>query len=217
MARVAPLAAALALAGCVVGARPLELPDDCVATVAVVSDALPEAMGQVGRHSWIAVREEGATHFYRYEVLGQATVHSGDPFEGTGGDDVRLHGIMRGPPAVAFIQCLKEETRRYNEEHEYGFWPGPNCNTYVDEMARHCGMHAELPATSVGRDYRGVVGVSRTTEGTGVQLESPVLGAKLGFTEGFEVHLFALALGIDLWPPAIIVPLGPGRLGFDDR
>jgi hypothetical protein len=40
---------------------------------------------------------------------------------------------------------------------------------------------------------------------------------RLGLTEGVELHLFGMAFGIDLWPPAFIVPIGPGRLGFEDR
>jgi len=32
-----------------------------------------------------------------------------------------------------------------------------------------------------------------------------------------DLHLLALAFGIDLWPPALILPIDPGRLGFDDR
>ena len=58
------------------------------------------------------------------------------------------------------------------------------------------------------------MGFSKTSGGTGVQLESPLVGLRVGLTEGIEVHLFGLALGVDLWPPAIIVPLGPGRIGL---
>ena len=46
---------------------------------------------------------------------------------------------------------------------------------------------------------------------------TPVLGLKIGLKEGIEIHIIGLAIGIDLWPPAIIVPLGPGRIGFADR
>ena len=56
-----------------------------------------------------------------------------------------------------------------------------------------------------------------TSEGTGLQLETPVLGLEIGLEEGIEVHVIGLSFGIDLWPPAIILPLGPGRIGFADR
>jgi len=29
--------------------------------------------------------------------------------------------------------------------------------------------------------------------------------------------VLGLSFGVDLWPPALILPLGPGRLGFADR
>ncbi len=76
---------------------------------------------------------------------------------------------------------------------------------------------ASLPATSVGKDWRGLVGAGLTSERTGVQLETPLLGLKVGLKEGIEVHVIGLSFGIDLWPPAIILPLGPGRLGVADR
>ena len=97
------------------------------------------------------------------------------------------------------------------------FFPGPNSNTFGDEMLRRCKLHASLPATSVGKDWRGWIGAGVTSEGTGVQLETPIFGIKLGLKEGIEIHVIGLSFGIDLWPPAIIVPLGPGRLGFADR
>jgi len=50
-----------------------------------------------------------------------------------------------------------------------------------------------------------------------VQVETPVLGFKIGLKEGVEVHIIGLSFGIDLWPPALIVPWGSGRLGFADR
>lgn len=56
-----------------------------------------------------------------------------------------------------------------------------------------------------------------SSERTGVQVSTPLLGFKIGLREGVEIHVFHLAFGIDLWRPAIIVPLGPGRIGFADR
>ena len=50
-----------------------------------------------------------------------------------------------------------------------------------------------------------------------MQVETPVLGLKLGLKEGVEVLVIGLSIGVDFWPPAIIVPVGPGRIGFADR
>ncbi len=66
---------------------------------------------------------------------------------------------------------------------------------------------------SVGKDWRGWIGGGVTSERTGLQVETPMLGFKIGLKEGIEVHVIGLSFGIDLWPPAIIVPLGPGPAG----
>lgn len=226
MRRAIVLLWALPCVGCVVGARPLKIEDD-EPVVAVFSEALPHSMSGIARHSWIASRDRGERTFTRWEVAGRAhQIRNADPFEpqcSCGGRDtpedadVRMHAIVKGDDASAVIPCLERETKRYNEEHDYGFWPGPNCNTYVATMARRCGIAVELPATAVGRDYRGLVSAGVTSGGTGVQAELGVVGAKVGLTEGAEVHLFGGAIGVDWWPPALIVPFGSGRIGFDDR
>jgi hypothetical protein len=85
-------------------------------------------------------------------------------------------------------------------------------------MIRRCELYVELPAPAIGKDYRGpVVGASLSPGGTGVQLETPLVGGKLGITEGIEFHVLGMGWGVDIWPPALIVPVGPGRIGFDDR
>ena len=84
-------------------------------------------------------------------------------------------------------------------------------------LLRECDIPASLSSTAIGKDYRGLIGAGVTSEGTGVQLETPIIGLKLGLKEGVEVHILGLSLGIDLWPPAIIVPIGEGRIGFGDR
>jgi hypothetical protein len=208
------------VAGCAVLPRPLDVPRGDDAAVIVASVGLGEAMNEVARHSWIAARERGQARFTRYEIGGGG--ETDDPFESpcrcTGEDrhaSVMVHAVVRGDDAERAIVCIKREDARYHEG--YGFWPGPNCNTYVERMARLCGISMTLPATAYGRDYRGLVGATTTSEGTGVQLDSPLIGAKLGLAEGVEVHVLTLPFGIDFWPPAIIVPIGGGRLGFADR
>lgn len=224
--RLLPIAAIAVLSGCVVAKRPLVLPPSGEPVVAVLSEALPHSMSEIGRHSWIVSRGRGERTFTRWEVAGAAhEERDAQPFQpqcGCGRDtpedaDVRMHAVVRGDEVEEIIACLERETKQYNAENEYGFWPGPNCNTYVATMARRCGIHVELPATAVGRDHRGIVSAGVTTGGTGVQADTPIVGAKIGLTEGVELHLFGSALGVDFWPPALIVPLGPGRIGFDDR
>ena len=197
--------------GCVVGKRALKVPDGDGALILLCTTEMPEPITDIARHGWFAVRDAGATSFERIEY----GFFGSGPFDGESG--VMLHAIWRGERAERGIACLRAHQSEYRPNGKYLPWPGPNSNTFVDSLLRRCDLHADLPATAIGRDYRGLIGVSWTAGGTGVQFETPIAGVKLGLTEGIEVHFFALAFGLDLWPPALIVPFGPGRIGFADR
>jgi hypothetical protein len=195
---------------CVIGQRPVKVPDGTDAAIVLASTAMPEPIAEVGRHAWLAVRETGSTEWQRIEYGGFGS----GPLDGL--SDVRVHGVWTGEVAAKAIPCLRAHVDLAQPE-PYVMVPGPNSNTFVDRLLRWCGLHADLPATAVGKDFRGIVGVTRTSGGTGFQIETPLVGVKVGLKEGIEIHLLTLGFGIDLWPPAIIVPLGGGRIGFDDR
>lgn len=217
-----PLAALVALAalGCVIRRQPLAIPPRNTAYVAVLSGEMPEPIAAIARHAWIIANPTGEGALHRYELLGHASATTtSDPFDYFGNGDVAVHGILRPEPAAVrkIMACLEEETPRYNEEHPTYFpIPGPNSNTYVDQMLRRCGLPFELPPTAIGKDYRGVIGASVTAGGTGVQLETWLGGVKIGLKEGIELHFLGLSLGVDFYPLALIVPINPGRIGFDD-
>lgn len=207
--------------GCAIYRRPLELPPRDKPFVAVLSGEMPEPITQVARHAWIVANKADGSDLRRYELIGDAyAAGTSDPFYWIGPGDVALHGVIEGEKAeiAGVIECLERETPLYNEEHPaYLPMPGPNSNTYVDQMLRRCDIPCELPATAIGKDYRGVIGASVTSGGTGVQLETWVGGVKIGVKEGVELHILGLSIGVDVWPPALIVPVNPGRIGFDDR
>lgn len=215
------LVAALGATGCVAYRLPVALPARSTPYVAVLSGEMPEPIAPIARHAWIVANpaERGVLH--RYELLGSAfATTTRDPFDYFGEGDVAVHGILRRDAGEVrkIMACLDEETPRYNKEHPTYFpMPGPNSNTYVDQMLRRCGIPFELPATAIGKDYRGVLGASVTAGGTGVQLETWLGGVKIGLKEGVELHFLGLSIGVDFYPPALIVPVNPGRLGFDDR
>jgi len=220
-------AIALAAAGCVVARRPAVVPPAGEPAALVGSAALVHPMNDLARHPWVALRDRDGG-WERWEVMccpdnggemGTVRRSSIDPLDdhGGGGGDVRIHGVWSGSEAERIAACVRREAPAYPHRDRYHAWPGPNSNTFVDWLARRCSLGVDLPGPSIGKDYRGVIGVSTTGGGTGVQLETPLAGLKIGLTEGIEVHFLGLALGVDLWPPALIVPLGPGRLGFDDR
>lgn len=206
------------LGGCIVGRQSLDMPANDVTTVALLTGTLGHPLDGIARHPWFAVRKAGEREWRIYEVGGGGT--QTDPFHDHSpyGNPI-LHKVWRGAEADAAAACLEKygHDERERIEHDYVFYPGPNSNTYGDVMLRKCGLHASLPSTSVGKDWRGWIGAGVSSEGTGLQLETPVVGLKIGLKEGIELHVIGLSIGIDLWPPAIILPLGPGRIGFADR
>jgi len=206
------------LGGCIVARQSLDMPANDVTTVALLTGTLGHPLDGIARHPWFAVRKAGEKEWRVYEVGGGGT--ETDPFRSHSpyGNPI-LHKVWRGAEADAAAACLAKYggDEREHIEHDYVFYPGPNSNTYGDVMLRKCGLHASLPSTSVGKDWRGWIGGGVSSEGTGLQLETPVVGLKVGLKEGIELHVIGLSIGIDLWPPAIILPLGPGRIGFADR
>lgn len=221
MARGAALVLALlaTTSGCVILQRPVQVPRyDGEAVVVVASGLMPPPIDDVARHAWFAVRRAGRDRWSTFELWGSTGEHfETSPLYDHGGGGVMVHAIFHGAEAEAQIACLERETKGWDEAHVYIPIPGPNSNTYVETMMRRCNILATLPATAIGRDHRGWFGITETSEGTGFQIETPIFGIKVGLKEGFELHLFGFAIGFDLWPPALIVPFGPGRIGFDDR
>ncbi|HEY4243642.1 MAG TPA: DUF3750 domain-containing protein [Kofleriaceae bacterium] len=204
--------------GCIIAKQSLTPPDNRETTVALLTGTLTHPMEGIARHPWFAVRHAGGDGWNIYEVGGGGS--EPDPFSH---HSPYRHPILvkvwRGADADDAAACIEREAPdiKSDIERHYVFYPGPNSNTFGDRVLRKCHLHASLPSTSVGKDWRGWIGGGVTSEGTGVQVETAILGVKIGLKEGIEVHVIGLAFGIDFWPPAIILPLGPGRLGFADR
>ena len=212
------LVLALLLPGCIIAKRSLAMPPNDETTVALLSGTLGHPMDGIARHPWFAVRHKGEKEWRVFEVGGGGS--EADPFRDHS-PYLRpiLHGVWRGAEGERAAACVEKVGPgvRSDIQSHYIFYPGPNSNTFGDRVLRACKLSASLPATSVGKDWRGWIGAGITSERTGVQVETPILGFKIGLKEGIEVHIIGLSFGIDLWPPAIIVPLGPGRIGFADR
>ncbi len=208
---VAIAIAMVMLASCAVWKRPLTVPQTDDAAIIVASTSMPEPISDIARHAWLAVKKRGDKRWRRIEVGGFGS----KPLDGI--KNVEVHGVWVGEKAHRAIPCLRKHSSKARPGRRYLPWPGPNSNTFVDILLRKCNLHADLPATAIGKDYRGLIGFSWTSGGTGFQFETPLIGFRIGLTEGIELHILGLAIGIDLWPPAIIVPLGGGRLGFGDR
>ena len=126
---------------------------------------MPQPIRGVARHAFFTVKRAGSPDWSTVE------------FGYVERNDVRVHAILgagrrrrAASPACTSTNVLwKPRFIRTT-----GPWPGPNSNTFIDRLLRLCDLHADLPATAIGNYYRGVVGLSLTSGGTGFQLETPI-------------------------------------------
>ena len=92
--------------------------------------------GLVATHSWLVIKDEGATSWRRYDVVGW-----GRPVrENSYAPDARWYGNppaivaeLRGPEAAAAIPAIDAAILSYpwREPGTYTVWPGPNSNTFA--------------------------------------------------------------------------------------
>jgi hypothetical protein len=229
---VLPLAAS-----CVVAQRPSDVPwylarrdssgqapDPATTPQAVIQVYAARAVGWrgiFGVHTWIALKEEGAPRWTRYEVIGFG-VERGVPsvrIDRMGPDNYwfgarpELLLDKRGPEAASLIGKVREAVGRYPWPDFYRVWPGPNSNTFTAFIAREVPeLGLVLPSTAVGKDFLPGVAAG-TPSGSGFQVSLwGVLGLSLGASEGIELNVLGLVVGIDLARPALKLP-GIGRLG----
>lgn len=121
---------------------------------------------------------------------------------------VRVIDVVTGSAAAAAMQRLARAEHVW-EDGGYRAFPGPNSNTFIERVARATpGLAPQLSPNAVGRDHAELrVGV--TGSATGLELETPLLGAEVGLREGAQLHLAQLPIGVRLWPPAILLPFLP--------
>jgi hypothetical protein len=208
----------LLLGGCVIFPRSLQAPPNDETTVMLVSGTLGGPMEGIARHPWFAVRRKNSEDWQIYEVGGGGAA---PPFTDASYGNPIVHKVWRGEEGERAADCVEKYAPGIAShiEANYIFYPGPNSNSFGPRVLRKCKLAASLSSTSVGKDWYGKFGFGAgiTSERTGVQLETPIVGVRVGLKEGIELHVIGLSIGIDLWPPAIIVPIGPGRIGFADR
>jgi hypothetical protein len=177
-------------------------------------------------HTWIVMKREGAAAYERYDVVRWGLASDGSSvrrdFRGRAPDGYwagnRPSVLVdhRGPEVNAMIQALDAAIAGYPYAHSYRTWPGPNSNTFVAHLARAVpALGLDLPPTAVGKDFLTNGGVlASTPSGTGYQLSLlGLIGVSIARSEGFELNLLGLTLGLDPLGLAIKLP-GIGRLGL---
>jgi hypothetical protein len=190
-------------------------------TVQLGSAPLPGPLGGIARHHYFLSFDPAEGRWHRWDLWqfpnrcptcwGHVHRDLLDPDDGTGGGPPRLEREWHGDQARSLLAALNRSAA-YPYRGRYVALPGPNCNAYVAWVLRESGVPADLDPRALGKDYLGPVGVGVTTTGTGVQAESTLLGAKVGLSDGVELHFLGFTFGLDAWPPAVKTPLG--RFGF---
>jgi uncharacterized protein DUF3750 len=171
-------------------------------------------------HTWIVVKEKGATSYSRYDYTAW-----GEPIRTNGfAPDGRWFGAL--PETIVAVDGERAETLiptirfvienyRFRAYGDYHAWPGPNSNTFVQAALNSVPeLRAVLPPTAIGKDfpYNGEwIGVTPTRTGVYISLAG-YLGLTIGWVEGFELNFLGAVLGFDVRRPAIKLP-GLGRFG----
>lgn len=177
--------------------------------------------GIFATHSWIVIKDKGATSYERYDKTAW-----GEPIRINGFTaDGRWFGSVPdvvfsadGAAAEALIPRIRTAIASYafTRRGDYRAWPGPNSNTFVAfVMAAIPEVRASLPSTAVGRDYPfDGRWFGWAPSGTGVRLTlGGYLGATIGWVEGLEFNVMGAVAGLDIARPGIKLP-GLGRFGL---
>lgn len=172
-------------------------------------------------HTWIVIKEAGASRYQRFDVAGWGRPVKQDnwaPDARWFGKTPRLIGAIEGELAATLIARVRAAIARYphNAQGGYRVWPGPNSNTFTAHiLAAIPEAGITLPPTAIGKDWRTDGRLfGRSPSGTGWQLSlCGLFGITLGKAEGIEINLLGLVAGLDLANPAVKLP-GFGRIGW---
>jgi hypothetical protein len=202
-----------------------QAPDPATAEEAVVQVYAARAVGWRGIfavHTWIVVKPRGAERYSRYEVMGWG-VGQGAPairVDRTGPDNYwfgarpELLLDRRGPEAEPLVERVRAAVASYPYPATYLTWPGPNSNTFTAHVGREVPeLGLVLPSTAIGKDFLpGGALIGAAPSGTGFQLSLfGLAGLTLAKTEGLEINLLGLSLGVSAFPPSLRLP-GIGSL-----
>jgi hypothetical protein len=191
------------------------------AVVRIFSARTVRWRGIVATHSWIVVKEAGATAYSRFDYAAWGKPIWLDRFVPDGrwfGRTPEVVFAADGPAAERMIPRIREAVRNfpYPNIGDYRAWPGPNSNTFVAAiMSAVPEMAATLPPTAIGKDFpvdRRWIGLSPSRTGIRINLGG-YGGFTLGWVEGVEVNILNAVAGLDFRRPALKLP-GLGRLGL---
>jgi hypothetical protein len=175
--------------------------------------------GVFAHHLWLVLKERDGARYERFDKVGWGRPVRRDGWAADArwyGNEPELVAAVEGAAAEALIPRLRAAIDGYPYDRPGGYrvWPGPNSNSFVAHvLAAAPELRAALPPTAIGKDWRGDGVLGLTPDGRGVRVSlGGLLGATLGWTDGVEVNLLGLVVGLDLRRPAVKLP-GFGRIG----
>lgn len=180
--------------------------------------------GVVAHHSWIVVKEAGASAYTRWDKVGWGSPIRVDGWVADGrwfSNPPETILALDGEAAQAAIPAIRAAIEAYPHGGRGGYraWPGPNSNTFVAFVLDHAArtrpdLAVALPPTALGKDWTPSADLSLAPGGPGVRLSfAGLAGLRLGWADGLELNLLGLVAGLDLRRPAVKLP-GWGRIGL---
>lgn len=183
--------------------------------------------GYFGVHPWISWKKKNEEHYTVSQVTAwnlryqKSTIRTRKDIPDRHWFDSppTLLFEARGDKAATIIKKVKRLIKDYPMKDRYVVYPGPNSNTYISYLIRNIPeLKVSLPPHAIGKDYfESPVKLTSSPSNTGAQFSLyGMLGLTLGIEEGVEFNIIGLNFGLDLWPPAIKIPIA-GRIGFPER
>ncbi|MCP5536864.1 MAG: DUF3750 domain-containing protein [Akkermansiaceae bacterium] len=171
-------------------------------------------LARFATHSWVDYRSDTRSPWRRIEIVNKTSglqhhtipddvAHAGKRW----GNRVRILSQSDGKKNPRFVSDIMRFAERYDAS-VYRVWPGPNSNSFAENLIRGVdGVSAVLDHNAVGKEHGFYVG--KTAGGTGLELQTPLVGCALGLREGAELSLLGLSGGVALYPPVVKIPFLP--------
>ena len=194
--------------------------DSSAASIVIFSAPTGRWKGIFSVHTWIALKEAGPSRFVRYDVVGWGQpvhVNEHEPDGKWYGNIPKVVARFDGREAEKLLPAFRSAITSYSyrQAGDYRLWPGPNSNTFITSLLVAVPQaNVVMPSNAIGRDWRGSFYVGPSPSRTGAQVSLfGVLGVTLGWTDGIELNVLGLVVGLDVRRFAVKLP-GWGAIGL---
>ncbi|MBU2968560.1 DUF3750 domain-containing protein [Pseudoalteromonas sp. C2R02] len=127
------------------------------------------------------------------------------PFDSAvGSGQSRVEYVFSGLKARVLAKTIQHSITEYKNLFCYRYWPGPNSNTYVQNMLDKANIDLCLSATAIGKDFYGWFDYSKKIKV--IRVSTPLLGIKISYQNFYECNILSFTFGIYLNPIKIIHP-----------